>query len=62
MSRWPGSRDPTDRSSSVGCKSTLNGLELVGQSERYHGISYSAEAIDQLVNTPGRAGDIYCSE
>ena len=30
-------------------KSTLNRLELVGQSERYHKINYSSEAIDQLL-------------
>jgi len=30
-------------------KSTLNRLELTGQSERYHKIDYSAEAIDQLL-------------
>jgi len=30
-------------------KSTLNRLELVGQSQRYHKIGYSAEAIDQLL-------------
>jgi hypothetical protein len=30
-------------------KSTLNRLELVGRSERYHKIGYSAEAIDRLL-------------
>jgi Transposase DDE domain group 1 len=30
-------------------KSTLNRLELTGQSERYHKISYSSEAIDALL-------------
>ncbi|CAB4243980.1 transposase (fragment) [Methylacidimicrobium sp. AP8] len=30
-------------------KSTLNRLELVGRSERYHKIDYSAEAIDRLL-------------
>jgi hypothetical protein len=30
-------------------KSTLNRLELVGRSQRYHKISYSAEAIDRLL-------------
>ena len=30
-------------------KSTLNRLELTGQSERYHKISYSSAAIDQLL-------------
>jgi len=30
-------------------KSTLNRLELVGRSERYHKIGYSAEAIDSLL-------------
>ncbi len=30
-------------------KSTLNRLELTGQSERYHKIGYSPEAIDQLL-------------
>jgi hypothetical protein len=34
-------------------KSTLNRLELVGRSARYHKISYSAQAIDQLL------GDLY---
>jgi len=34
-------------------KSTLNRLELVGRSERYHKIGYSAEAIDCLL------GDLY---
>jgi Transposase DDE domain group 1 len=34
-------------------KSTLNRLELVGRSERYHKIGYSAEAIDWLL------GDLY---
>jgi hypothetical protein len=34
-------------------KSTLNRLELVGRSERYHKISYSSEAIDRLL------GDLY---
>ncbi|MGA9584165.1 MAG: transposase, partial [Terracidiphilus sp.] len=30
-------------------KSTLNRLELIGRSKRYHKISYSAEAIDRLL-------------
>ena len=34
-------------------KSTLNRLELVGRSTRYHKINYSAEAIDRLL------GDLY---
>ena len=32
-------------------KSTLNRLELTGQSKRYHKISYEADAIDQLLAT-----------
>jgi len=34
----------------VGWKSTLNRLELVGRTGRYHKISYSAEAIDRLLS------------
>ena len=30
-------------------KSTLNRLELVGRSERYHKIGYSSEALDRLL-------------
>ena len=30
-------------------KSTLNRLELIGRSERYHKISYSTEALDRLL-------------
>jgi len=42
-------------------KSTLNRLELAGRTARYHKISYSADAIDQLLVAsrsphPGRWG------
>jgi hypothetical protein len=41
---------PTDRSSSVGWKSTLNPLELPGGSKRYHKIDYVPEKIDLLLS------------
>ncbi len=38
-----------DREADLAGKSTLNRLELVGRSERYHKIDSSAEAIDRLL-------------
>src|SRR5260370_11458531 len=47
--RWAGLSGKRDRDEPLAGKSTLNRLELVGRSGRYHKINYSSESLDRLL-------------